>query len=268
MQNKIFTFWEPMDTIPAYLELCIDTWKKYLPNYEIVILNYCNLFDWIEKDTFDEILYKDFSLPKQADAIRCAILKKYGGIWLDIDTIITSNKITEILNINSEFTLIGFHIAFIKASKNCEILQRWFDEINRKITNFKRLKEQYNKMSLLKKIFNRNLLKKINSWDYFGNSILNELLECNKYKKELIDKNNSKAFPEINWARINNKELNLKKVYREFYFKNNYSSYAINDNCGIICLHNSWTPSDIKVMNKKEFLELDNTLSKIFLKIL
>lgn len=73
MQNKIFTFWEPMDTIPAYLELCIDTWKKYLPNYEIVILNYCNLFDWIEKDTFDEILYKDFSLPKQADAIRCAI---------------------------------------------------------------------------------------------------------------------------------------------------------------------------------------------------
>ena len=122
MQNRIFTFWEPKSTIPPYLELCIETWKKYLPEYEIVVLNYSNLFEWIDKDTFDEIIYTDFSLPMQSDAIRCAILKKYGGIWFDVDTIVTSNKINEILNINSDFTLIGSHIAFIKATRNYPIL--------------------------------------------------------------------------------------------------------------------------------------------------
>ena len=39
MQNKIFTFWEPKDTIPSCLELCLQIWQKYLPDYEIVVLN-------------------------------------------------------------------------------------------------------------------------------------------------------------------------------------------------------------------------------------
>ena len=60
MQNSIFTFGEPKNTIPMYLELCLKTLEKYLPEYEIVVFNYSNLFEWIEKDTFDEILYLDF----------------------------------------------------------------------------------------------------------------------------------------------------------------------------------------------------------------
>ena len=60
MHNRIFTFWEPNSTISPYLKLCLKTWKKYLPDYEIIVLNYSNLFEWIEKDTFDEILYLDF----------------------------------------------------------------------------------------------------------------------------------------------------------------------------------------------------------------
>ena len=53
-----------------------------------------------------------------------------------------------------------------------------------------------------------------------------------------------------------------------FYFQNNYSNYALENNGGIICLHNSWTPIEIKEMSKQEFLELGNTLSEIFRKIL
>lgn len=268
MQNRIFTFWEPNSTIPMYLELCMETWKKYLPEYEIVILNYSNLFEWIERNTFDEILYTDFSLPLQSDAIRCAVLKKYGGIWFDVDTIVTSNKINEILNINSDFTLIGSHIAFIKATQNCPILDKWFEQISINIANYKSFKNDYDNMSFVKRILNKKILKKYKNWDYLGNSILNKLLEDNTYQKTLIDKYDSKAFPEINWANINNKKLKLSKAYRDFYFKNNYSKFALNDNCGIICLHNSWTPIEIKEMDKKEFLELENTLSEIFRKIL
>ena len=32
------------------------------------------------------------ALPIQADAVRVALLKKYGGIWMDADTIITNGE--------------------------------------------------------------------------------------------------------------------------------------------------------------------------------
>ena len=268
MQNKIFTFWEPKDTIPPYLELCIESWRKYLPDYEIIILNYSNLFEWIDKNTFDEILYTDFSLPLQSDAIRCAVLKKYGGIWFDADTIVTSNKINNILNKNSDIALIGTHIAFIKANKNCAILNKWFEEINIKIAKYRDFKKNYDNMSFVKKILNNKNLKKYKNWNYLGNSIINKLIKDNTYKKTIIEKYNSKAFHEINWAKINNKNLKLSKIYRHFYFKNDFSSFALDNNYGIICLHNSWTPIEIKKMNKKKFFKSKNTLSEILRKIL
>ena len=33
-KKYIFTFWEPKSKIPAYIQLCMDTWKKFLPEYE------------------------------------------------------------------------------------------------------------------------------------------------------------------------------------------------------------------------------------------
>ncbi len=80
--DKIFTFWEPEESIPGYLKLCMKTWTKFLPDKEIIILNYKNLNKWLGKQLYNEILYSDFSLPKQADAIRCAVLCRGGGFGL------------------------------------------------------------------------------------------------------------------------------------------------------------------------------------------
>ena len=33
---SIFTFWEPNTKIPGYIQLCINTWKKNMPNYHIL----------------------------------------------------------------------------------------------------------------------------------------------------------------------------------------------------------------------------------------
>ena len=62
-KKYIFTFWEPESKIPAYIRLCMHSWKKFLPEYEIVILNYKNLDKWLGFEYFDEYLYKAFSLP-------------------------------------------------------------------------------------------------------------------------------------------------------------------------------------------------------------
>lgn len=265
-KNHIFTFWEPKDKIPSYLELCLETWKKFLPSYEIIILDYSNIFDWIEEDLFDEILFKEFSLPKQADAIRCAILKKYGGIWMDIDTIITSTSVEDILNINSELIMIGTHLAFIKADKNSRIIKYWHKNTLKNICFYKQHKCQKNKfLYFLEKIFNYKLHKNLESWNYLGNLILKKKLKTkNKQKFYSLDKLKINALPELK----NKSSDSLIENYQNFYFKDNYSDDILKESKGIILLHNSWTLDKIKKLSKKEFLNLDCTLSKIFNKIL
>ena len=91
--HYIFTFWEPRNSMPGYLSLCVKTWKKYFPvYYKIVILDYSNIIEYLGVKLVNQILCKDMTLPIQADAIRVAILHKYGGYWLDTDILIINSK--------------------------------------------------------------------------------------------------------------------------------------------------------------------------------
>lgn len=266
--KKIFTFWEPAENLPVYLKLCIKTWKKFLPDYEIIILDYSKLDKWLGKKYFDNILYEKFSLPKQADAIRCAILKKYGGIWMDADTIITSSKVREILETKSEFTLIGEHICFISAHKEAYVLKRWEKGIKQNLLRYKILSflQKYNLISIF---LPQRKIEKLERWDYLGNSILDHVLR-KKYKKYFYSMNKYDifAFPECNWAIGNNILGTSQNIYQNFYFKNDYSEYVLKYTHGIITLHNSWTPKDIMDMTQEEFLAQHNTLSGILKKVL
>ena len=45
-------------------------------------------------------------LSMQADAIRVALLRKYGGLWMDIDIIILNGNFTKLFE-RYELTMIG-----------------------------------------------------------------------------------------------------------------------------------------------------------------
>lgn len=263
MTNRIFTFWEPVENMPDYISLCIETWKKFLPEYEIVLIDYKNLDNWLGKNYYDPILYKNFSLPKQADAIRCALLSRYGGIWLDADTIITSTKFKNLLNNNSDFTLLGKHIAFIMANRNSKILSKWQENIFENIKDYKKSIHFIN----LYRIFNRTKYKQLKNWNYLGNGILDKYLEIANYKDFCsIDVYLNNIFPEL--SQNNNSNLSPLLLYQNFYFNNNNPLDFLENNCGIILLHNSWTPNKYKNMNKKQFLEQDITLAKLLKQLL
>ncbi|EOX1302650.1 capsular polysaccharide synthesis protein [Campylobacter coli] len=91
--------------------------ESFFSDYRVVILDYSNLHNFLPKDFYDESLYENFSLPKQADAIRAAVLYLYGGIWLDADTIITSSKIKYFFENPSNFSIFSSHIGVLKAKK-------------------------------------------------------------------------------------------------------------------------------------------------------
>ena len=259
---RLFTFWEPKEKMPAYIRLCMQTWKKFLPECEVVLLDYSNLEEWLGIDVYDEILFKDFSLPKQADAIRCALLKKYGGLWLDADTILTSPQVKDYLMIDSELVMISKHLAFIKANNNSKIIADWYNQIQYNLKFYKDVKYQNN---AVQKILHPRRYRRVENWDYLGNYILHKMLKTkNKKKFFSIDRMEINALPELN----NKNNDNLVENYQNFYFENDYSQDVIKNTKGIILLHNSWTPQQFLQMNKEEFLNRNNTLSNVLKKVL
>lgn len=75
--------WLSNDPIPGNLQKCMDSWKKYLPDYEFMLWNF-DRFDkksslWVEQ-AFDNKKYA-FA----ADYIRLFAIYNYGGIYLDMD---------------------------------------------------------------------------------------------------------------------------------------------------------------------------------------
>jgi mannosyltransferase OCH1-like enzyme len=268
--NRIFTFWEPRENLPPYLNLCMRTWSKFLPEYEIVFLNYSNLGEWLGEIFFDEVLYKKFSLPQQADAMRCALLRKHGGLWFDVDTVVTSPKIRNLLKIEAEFALIGTHIGFIFAQKEASVLQVWERNIKRNLFLYK---HYYKSNKFARLIFrlcrrrSRRYVSRMGKWDFLGNFPLSKALRHADDKSfRSIDRMSINALPELKEMDVNN--IDLIERYRSFYFDNDYSDNILKGERGIIMLHNSWTPDGYKKMTEQEFLAQDITLSRLLRKIL
>ena len=55
-KQYIFTFWEPRGKIPGYLNLCIKTWTKFLPEYIVIILDYNKAKEYLGETLFSNII--------------------------------------------------------------------------------------------------------------------------------------------------------------------------------------------------------------------
>ena len=136
IQKKfIFTFWEPKGNIPGYLRLCIKTWKKFLSDFEVIILDYETVKEYLGEVLYSQIIFKNMPIAVQSDAIRIAILNKYGGIWIDTDTIILNNELLTKFN--------NYELAMIREGNT----NYWFYLCIKKFNNNKRMVKANNSTS-------------------------------------------------------------------------------------------------------------------------
>ncbi|EMB5542040.1 hypothetical protein U5699_001771 [Campylobacter coli] len=257
--KTIWTFWEPKDKMPGYVKLCIETWKVFFQTIGLLYLTIQICIISYQKIFMMKACMK-FSLPKQADAIRAAVLYLYGGIWLDADTIITSSKIKYFFENPSNFSIFSSHIGVLKAKKGSIICFNWFQECQKRILNYRKIKES------------NGDLRQFEAYYYLGNGPLNPNIETfknNKNEVVIFNRVKNKVIMEAFWrTKDENKEGNAIVNYQEFYFLNDYSDFVLENEAGLLMLHNSWTPYSYKNLNIEDFLICKNTLSGIFLKIL
>lgn len=82
--KKIWTFWDSADTVPEFVKLCMESWKKYNPEYELHMLHKNTLSKFIDiPDNIQSHPNFNDTRSRFADLVRLYLLEKHGGIWID-----------------------------------------------------------------------------------------------------------------------------------------------------------------------------------------
>lgn len=93
MKKKIHYIWLGKGSKPNLMDICINSWKEKLPDYEIIEWNEENLnfYEEIEKNRFLKECYKRGLWAFLSDYFRIKVLYEEGGIYLDSDMQILKN---------------------------------------------------------------------------------------------------------------------------------------------------------------------------------
>lgn len=81
--KKIHYVWLGGKPLPPSVKYCISSWRKKCPSYEIIQWDETNfdvdMYCWVR----EALQRKQYAFA--ADVIRCLVLQKYGGLYLDTD---------------------------------------------------------------------------------------------------------------------------------------------------------------------------------------
>lgn len=201
---KIWVCWlQGEEKMPEVVKLCYKNLCNTLKDKTIVLISFDNLKDYIEIPSY---IYKKYEnenmLPAHfADIIRCGLLAKYGGMWID-STIFVTDNIKQHLDIfDSKFYT---HKLNRMSNEKCYSAYRWS-------TFLLGTKYKNNDVMSLMYEFLKEYWKKYNiAIDYlFLDYIIGILYKNNSLIKNIINENEE-----------NNLDL--------WYFKN-----QLNDKCNI-----------------------------------
>ena len=149
----MWVYWEIIDKkteISPYISLCFDIMKRNCSNtFDIKFLDEKNIFDYLRN------LRKDINtlpIALKTDYIRVYLLKKYGGIWIDADTIVMTDlrEIVDQLNSGIDFIGAGCTGSICKnldgygkpsngvmgSIKDGILITRCFNALNKKLDNY------------------------------------------------------------------------------------------------------------------------------------
>jgi len=121
--QKIWAYWD--DTgLPKLVEACATSWRRHNPSYEINLLTKSTIRDFLP-DAPESIF--DDGVHRRADWLRLALLRRYGGIWLDATTIVRGplDFISEAQQIcGSDF--VGYYIKSKTKDMTYPLVENWF----------------------------------------------------------------------------------------------------------------------------------------------
>jgi hypothetical protein len=253
----IFSFWQdPVDAdikgMPEYLRQVQETWDKYIGDNSRILISHYNWDEYIGDLIPLSEKIKTFPLAIQSDIASAALLYKYGGVFMDIDTIMVNESVKGFLFTEDDYftafgmpELFSMHVAIIKCKKNHDVVKRWLDDI----------------------ILSLELGVDQQRPTQYANFILERLWRDKQYTHlfNILDRRVTGNVPE---AKINYIKTEQRRNYLDYWFGAlaPESFLSLRDRCshGLISLHNSWTPRDILRKNIDALID-DRSFLVLFL---
>lgn len=140
----IWTYWD--GDKPDLVRRCIDSWRKYNPDYTIIELDKNLVSVYLPEVNLGSLKFASESPARFSDFLRLHILSKYGGIWMDASVI--CNKPLHWIQDIQAYTGVEFigykngvhtlpeyvgkcdviESSVFACTKGCEVVSRWRDE--------------------------------------------------------------------------------------------------------------------------------------------
>jgi len=109
----LWVYWDDIDNNrPKYIDYCLESIRKNNKSFNLVELNKDNIYDYLNelKEEQNIDFYKKLNnlrIAHRVDYFRILLLYKYGGLYIDADTILLKDPI-EIFNKTLDYDYIGF----------------------------------------------------------------------------------------------------------------------------------------------------------------
>jgi len=233
--------WLSDDPIPQNLQNCMNSWKKYLPDYEFKLWNFdsfdINSSKWVQ-EAFDNKKYA-FA----ADYIRLYALYHFGGIYMDMDVEVLKNidqylQLDTMIGWQDEYE--GLEVAAFGVKKN----EKWIEDC-------------------LAYYEGRHFKKNDGSFDTFTLPlIIEECLKKNGYKLETISSLNDAI-------KIQN-EGEIPVFEPDFFSPKSFKTGVVKKTTRTVMIHHfsaSWKNWKERLLNKIFGLRISNAIIRVKAKI-
>lgn len=230
---KVWTYWENLggDQTPPYIDLCIETIQKHSSkNFDVIVLNEKNIGYYLPKLRED---INKLPISMKIDYIRFLLLFRYGGVWINADTILMDNpkffydKLDEVDFVGTGCTGKQCNNGYprpstsLMCSKNgTELIQNCIMSIE-KMMNKAKNEDDYN-------FENIDIGKKV-LWEELEKMINNQAYEYYHFDSSYTG-NRDSSLREITFERLLQEKVNFinpKKLKCVFLYNNQLKEYNL-----------------------------------------
>lgn len=223
--KKIHYCWFGGNPLPELALKCIESWKKFCPEYEIIEWNEKNFN--ININQYIKEAYKNKKWAFVTDYVRLEVLYKYGGIYLDTDVELLRN-LDDLLNqeaFTGYETSLDIPTGIIASQKGNKAIKIFLDDYkNRKFIKWNGNFDLTTNVTTITKIATDKLgfiPEKGHQILEYGLSIYPKDYFCPKdYKtKEIVLTSNTYMIHHFNGSWLESKEERKKRKFKERIIK-------------------------------------------------
>lgn len=133
MIKTIYILWfQGFNKAPEIVKECVNSWKYYNPDWNIVLIDNNNLINYVNLDNYKI----NFDKTALSDVVRILLLKLYGGLWVDATTFCNKPLNDWLPNyINEGFFAFDkpgpdrlLSSWFLYSDKNNYIIDKWYNK--------------------------------------------------------------------------------------------------------------------------------------------